>query len=332
MKARRVPGLRWLRCLPVLALAGCSGVQTMLDPASTDARLTALLAWWMFAVATTVFVVTVGLLLVAVTLQRRGGRKPISFRASTGMVVIGGVAAPILAIAAVTVSGVMISDETEGKTAVTGPTIEVAGKLWWWEFSYLDENGEITAVTANELHLPVGKRTRLRLTSDNVIHSFWVPNLQGKTDLIPGKVNYLYAEADVAGEWQGQCAEFCGLQHALMGFKAVAQPPDAFDAWLTAQAADAAVTSGPGFDAFVRLGCAGCHTIRGTYAAGQAGPDLTHIASRSTLAAATVPNSRGYLGGWITNTHQIKPGALMPATTPEPDELHALLDFLESLE
>ena len=322
-----------LLTLPLL-LAGCEGVQSVLAPASPDARMVAHLAWWMFAVGTTVMVVTIGLLLVGVLLKPGGPgeRERISFRASTFIVVSGGVVAPVLVIIAVTISGVAIGDQTEGAGGADGPTIEVVGKRWWWEFRYLDEAGEVAAVTANELHLPVGKRARLLLISDNVIHSFWAPNLQGKTDLIPGKVNTLYAEPEIVGQWRGQCAEFCGLQHAKMGFLVIAQPQPEFDAWLAVQAADAAVASGPGLEVFQEWGCGSCHAIRGTPARGELGPDLTHLASRETLAAATLPNTRGNLGGWITSTHQVKPGALMPAIAPEPDELQVLLDFLGALE
>ena len=319
----------------LLLVAGCDGlrdVQDVLAPASEDARLIALLSYWLFGVAAIVFFVTIGLLLLGITLKRKDEARPISFRASTAMVVSGGVVAPVFAIIALTLSGVAIGDQTEGPEGEAGPAIQVVGRLWWWEFRYLDEAGEVVTVTANELHLPVGKRARLELISDNVIHSFWVPNLQGKTDLIPGSENELYAEPAVAGEWRGQCAEFCGRQHALMGFVVVAEPEPEYRAWLAAQAEDAVVTEGPGLDVFMDYGCGGCHTIRGTPADGQAGPDLTHLASRQTLAAATLPNTRGNLGGWITSTHTVKPGALMPAIAPEPDELQHLLDFLGSLE
>ena len=315
----------------LVAAAGCEGTQSVLAPASRDARLIAGLSWWMFGVGTFVLLVTLGLLLVGVSLQRRGGPRDLSFRQSTVIVVGGGVVAPILAIIALSVSGVAIGDETEGPGGATGPNIEVVGKRWWWEFRYLDDAGETIAVTANELHLPAGERAALRLISDNVIHSFWAPNLQGKTDLIPGAVNTLYAEPEVAGEWRGQCAEYCGLQHALMGFLVIARPRPEFDAWLAAQAEDAS-PEGRGWQVFLEQGCDECHTIRGTTADGDEGPDLTHLASRRTIASATLPNTRGNLGGWITSTQHIKPGALMPAFAPEPEDLFALLDFLEGLE
>lgn len=322
------------RGLPLLALtlllSGCQGFQNVLDPASHDARLVADLSWWMFTSAVFVYIVTIGLLAIGAGLFR--GRKRLSFRASSILVVLGGVCAPVIAIVAIGISGVAIGDETEGPDdGSAGLTIEVVGRQWWWELRYLDQQGEIVAVTANELHLPVGERARLVLLSDNVIHSFWAPNLQGKTDAIPGRRNVLYAEPEVAGVWRGQCAEFCGKQHTLMGFEVVAAPREEFNDWLARQASDAVAPAGPGLDVFLTLGCGGCHTIRGTAADGRKGPDLTHLASRRTLAAATIQNSRGNLGGWITDTHEVKPGALMPSTVPEPHDLHDLLDYLEAL-
>lgn len=314
-----------------MILAACDGSQSALDPGGPDAHAIALLSQWMFAAGAFVFVVTVGMLLVAVSLGRTGARQ-LSFRRSAIVVLIGGVAAPIVAIVAVAASGALIGDETEGAQGPEGPEIVVAGRMWWWEFRYLDDDGEVIAVTANELHLPVGERARLRLVSDNVIHSFWAPNLQGKTDLIPGVENVLFFQPDAPGTWRAQCAEFCGLQHGLMGGLVIAEPRAEYDAWLAGQAADAAVTEGPGFDAFMDLGCGECHTIRGTAAAGEAGPDLTHLASRRTLAAATLPNTPGNLGGWITDTHSVKPGAKMPASVPKPERLHALIRFLGALE
>ena len=329
---RRTVGHSHVALSAIALLAGCEGTQNVLAPASPDAWKIATLSWWMFGIGTFVLVVTLGMLLVAVSLNRSGDPRRISFRQSTVIVVSGGVVAPVLVIIAVAISGVAISDETESAGAEPGPLVEVIGRRWWWEFRYLDAEGTPVAVAANELHLPVGKRARLRLVSDKVIHSFWAPNLQGKTDLIPGRTNTLYAEPAVAGEWRGQCAEFCGLQHALMGFLVIAEPPAAFEAWLAEQGAPAAVTEGPGYRVFIEAGCGECHTIRGTAADGEIGPDLTHLASRRTLAAATLPNTRGNLGGWITSTHEIKPGVNMPAFAPAPDDLMALLDFLESLE
>ena len=214
--------------------------------------------------------------------------------------------------------------------------MEVTGRLWWWELRYLDADGGEIARTANEMHIPVGEPVTLRLISDNVIHSFWVPQLQGKTDMIPGRVNESWIQAGEPGVYRGQCAEFCGVQHSMMAFLAIAEPAEAFDRWLARQAQPAAEPTEPslvrGRDVFLRAGCGGCHTVRGTPAAGRTGPDLTHIAGRRTLAAATVPNTRGHLAGWISDPQHVKPGNKMPAATLEPGDLHALIAYLESLE
>lgn len=335
MLARAKPAAHVVRgrttgAILVLPLAACDGVQHVLAPASPDAAQIATLSWWFFTSAVFILTVTLGLLAVALTLRRP--ERPASSRFRTALVISGGVVAPVIAIVFVAISGVAISDQTEGRAAASGPVIEVVGRRWWWEFRYLDEAGEKVAVTANELHLPAGARATLRLTSADVIHSFWAPNIQGKTDLIPGVTNVLYAEPRAPGRWRGQCAEFCGAQHALMGLVVVAEPAEDYAAWLAHQASPAVATDHPGLDVFLDLGCGACHTIRGTVADGQRGPDLTHVASRETLAAATLPNSRGNMGGWITSTHAIKEGVLMPAYAPAPEDLFDLLDFLEALE
>lgn len=325
---------RTFSCLALAAaanLASCSWVSGFPHPASSDANIVSTLAAWMFAVSFLVLLVTLGLLLVGIGLQWRGERK-ISRRWARVLVFGGGVVAPFLTVATISASGLIISSETEGKVATRGQAIRVIGERWWWEFQYVDENGEVIATTANELHLPVGQRSRLELISDNVIHSFWAPNLQGKTDLVPGTVNTLSIEPDVAGVFRGQCAELCGLQHAMMGFLVIAQPPAEFDAWLARQSEPAQTDESEGVDIFFREGCAGCHTIRGIDAKGVQGPDLTHLASRRTIAAARLPNTRDNLRTWIAVGQTVKPGNLMPEFLLQPDEFSALLDFLEALE
>lgn len=313
------------------ALPGCTWGSGFPDPASSDASLVALLAAWMFALGFLVLFVTLGLLLVGIGLQWRG-EKRLSPGWARSLVLGGGVVAPLLAVAAISASGMIISSRTEGQTAMPGQTIRVVGERWWWRFQYLDGNGEIIATTANELHLPVGRRSRLHLISENVIHSFWAPNLQGKTDLVPGSVNTLAVEPDVAGTFRGQCAELCGVQHAMMGFLVIAQPPAAFDAWLARQSEPAQAAEGDGPDVFFEYGCAGCHTVRGMDATGVQGPDLTHLASRRTIAAARLENTRDNLRRWITAGQSAKPGNLMPEFSLPEDDLAALLDLLEALE
>lgn len=303
----------------------------MLSPASPDAEQLATLSWSLFAVGGLVLAVVTGLLLVAIALGQRGGDRPLSRRAAVVMVAAGGFLAPFLAAIGVVAGSLAADDEAPPAPGGDGATLEVVGKRWWWEVRYLGSDGRTVAVTANEIHLPVGERSTIRLLSDNVIHSFWAPSIQGKTDLIPGRTNVIYAEPAKAGVYWGQCAEFCGAQHSFMAFRIVAMEPPAFEAWLADQAVAAVVEDHPGFRVFMEVGCAECHTIRGTAARGDLGPDLTHLASRRTIAAGILPNTRGNLGGWITDPQRVKPGALMPPTRMPPEELHALLAFLENL-
>ncbi len=183
--------------------------------------------------------------------------------------------------------------------------------------------------------MPVGEPVTITLSSADVVHSFWVPNLNRKVDAIPGRENELSFTADEPGTYRGLCAEFCGLQHAKMGFLLVADEPADFDAWLQAQAQPAArpasQSARAGERVFMDRGCAACHTIAGTGARGEVGPDLTHLASRQTIAAASLDNDRGDLGGWILDPQHIKPGAKMPGTDLSGPEVQRLLDYLQGL-
>ncbi|WP_137389568.1 cytochrome c oxidase subunit II [Rhodoligotrophos defluvii] len=319
----------------ILLLQGCSQIQSSLEPAS---RTTALIAdfWWGMLLVGMVILAGV-LLLLFVGLRRGGprGERPLSTRGAFLLVLTGGVVTPLAVILAMVVVGVLIGKEI-AKRPESGPIVEVVGRLWWWELRYLDEEGDLIATTANEMHVPVGRPVRLRLISDNVIHSFWVPRLQGKTDLIPGQVNESWIEAEKAGVYRGQCSEYCGTQHALMSFLVVAEPPEVFERWLSRQAEPAtepeSEAQARGRQVFVEQGCAACHTIRGVSEVGEIGPDLTHLAGRRMLAAAAIPNTRGHLGGWISDPQHVKPGNKMPSTVMEPNELQALLVYLGSLE
>jgi len=214
-------------------------------------------------------------------------------------------------------------------------TIRVTGHQWWWEVEYEGPVPSESLTTANEIHIPVGRRVLFKLTSADVIHSFWVPNLHGKTDLIPGHTRVTWLRADRAGRYRGQCAEFCGYQHAHMAFVVVAEPEEEFRRWYAAQLRPAPPPSTPeqarGLAVFLSSPCVTCHRIQGTDANGTVGPDLTHVAGRESLAAATIQNTRGHLAGWVTDPQKIKPGALMPQNNLDPEELRALLDYLESL-
>jgi cytochrome c oxidase subunit 2 len=231
-----------------------------------------------------------------------------------------------------TVANLRVLHVTEAPAAgSTALTVEVVGHQWWWEVRYPGTN----AVTANEIHIPVGTRVLLIGRSADVIHSFWAPNLNRKIDIIPGRENRILLYADRAGRYRGQCAEFCGIQHAHMGLYVFAEPKAQFQAWLDRMSQPAAPPASAeaqqGARLFASMPCAGCHAIRGTSAAGKLGPDLTHVESRSTLAALTIPNTPAYLAGWIADPQRYKPGNRMPALDLSDTELRALVAYLEGL-
>ncbi len=318
-----------------LALGACSDRSpSALDPKGPAAERIAEVWWLMLALAVAVYLVVAGLIMVA---SRRGrgtegeaegqdGQRPLNENA---FIWVGGIAVPaviLLVLAVVTVSSTAeLTRADEGALR-----IEVEGYKWWWEVRY-PEGG---FVTANEVHVPVGRPVEIELTTADVIHSFWVPELAGKVDLIPEQRNVLRLTANEPGEYRGQCAEFCGLQHARMAFLVIADPPAEFDAWVERhRAPPPEPPPGPateGEEIFVRSSCAGCHTVRGTSAQGQAGPDLSDFGSRRTIGAATVENSRANLGGWIVDAQSLKPGNLMPPVSLESGELQALIAYLES--
>lgn len=307
-------------------------VANALDARGPLAARTEQLWWFLFAAATVVFVVVMGLLVMG--LLKRGREvtdgadtydervRPLLFLG------VGLTVAVLLVTAGLTFVAMRVMAAPADEAAYA---LEIIGKQWWWEVRYEGE-----AVTANELHLPVGVPVSIDLTSDDVIHSFWVPNLAGKRDLVPGHPNTIWLQADEPGVYRGVCAEFCGLQHAKMQFVVVAEPLGRFEAWLTrmreAARAPSSSEARAGRAVFMNEGCAGCHTVRGTAAQGQLGPDLTHLASRSSLGAATLPNTRGYLGGWIVNSQAHKPGNHMPPQNLASDDLQALLSYLATLE
>jgi cytochrome c oxidase subunit II len=216
-----------------------------------------------------------------------------------------------------------------------GLTIELTGHQWWWEAQYWDPVPAHRITTANELHVPVGRPVLIKTRSHDVIHSLWVPDLHGKRDLIPGHVGSLWIQADRPGTFYGQCAEFCGYQHAHMRLAIIAESPAGFEAWRERQWQPAADPGDEqarrGRDVFLQGPCVMCHTIRGTRAGSRVGPELTHLASRSTIAAGTLPNTPGHLAGWILDPQRIKPGSQMPPNSVSADDLQALLAYLGSL-
>jgi cytochrome c oxidase subunit II len=219
--------------------------------------------------------------------------------------------------------------------ASSAVTISVTGHQWWWEIQYEDAIPSRRVVTANELHIPVHRPIVFKVTSRDVIHSFWIPNLQGKRDLIPGYTTAIWLQADRPGVFRGQCAEFCGLQHAHMALDVVAESDQEFEGWLDSMRQPGRdppdSTARHGRDVFMQARCAGCHTIRGADAAGQIAPDLTHIATRGTLGAGTLPNTPDNLAAWIEDPQHTKRGNQMPPNPLAADDLQALVAYLEAL-
>lgn len=213
-------------------------------------------------------------------------------------------------------------------------TIEITARQWWWGVRYLSPDHARTFTTANEIHIPVGEPVAFKLASEDVIHSFWVPALHGKTDVIPGQTNTTWLQARVPGTYRGQCTEYCGQQHAHMGFVVIAQEPEAFETWYRHQLAPTPPPTGDLAEAQTTFAakCGLCHAVRGTPVGGRLGPDLTHLKSRTTLAAGTVPNNPGYRGAWIADPQHIKPGSKMPRldiSSPELARVQAYLDTLD---
>lgn len=212
--------------------------------------------------------------------------------------------------------------------------LEITGHQWWWEVRYLSDDPSQQFTTANEIHIPVGKVVSVKLRTADVIHSFWVPALTGKTDLIPGQENESWLQAEHEGIYRGQCAEYCGEQHAHMAFEVVASAPDEFEQWRREQLQSASsnlIASANSGEALFTTRCGICHTVRGTSAGGMVGPDLTHLMSRNKIAAATLPNNSGWLAAWIADPQHIKPGNLMPRLDLSGPQLAAVRDYVRSL-
>ncbi len=320
-------------------LAGCGGVQNSLNPHSHAATDIANLFWWMMAVAFGGLALVTGIMVAAWLKRGRGGTashpgdREAGERLGNKVVIALGVVMPVAVVCALfVVSDTLIINVTQAPAASgTSLTVHAIGHQWWWEFTYPGTPAD----TADELHIPVDTRINLVATTADVIHSFWVPALNRKIDTIPGQKNAVTLYADTVGVFRGQCAEFCGLQHAHMGMHVIVQSKAAFRAWLRHESADARAPTTRAEEAgrrvFLDGPCSSCHTIRGTSAGGYVGPDLTHLAGRKWLAGLVIPNSRGYLADWITNSQHIKPGNQMPDLDLAGARLRSLLAYLESL-
>jgi cytochrome c oxidase subunit 2 len=258
---------------------------------------------------------------------------PFEHRAGT-VIIIAGIATTITVLALSVVSyGAQRTVFANDPGAVT---LKITGHQWWWEVEYQADSPHLSFTTANEIRVPLGQPVTVQLASADVIHSFWVPSLTGKMDLITGQQNTVQFTAKNPGVYRGQCAEFCGAQHAHMAFTVKVLPPDEYIRWRDHENHSAPSPGDPlgirGEQLFRGRGCGLCHTIRGTLAGGQLGPDLTHIASRDTIAAGTLPRNTGNLAAWIADPQHIKPGNLMPKMPLHSDELVAILHYLEQLQ
>lgn len=303
---------------------------TTLDPSGSAAREIAGLWWLLVCLGAVAFVVVVIALVVG--LRRRPADDADERGSASGRWLIGGgVVMPSVLIVVVLVATVASMRDVAGAPSDDAVAIEIVGHQWWWEVRYPDHG----VVTANEVHIPAGRDVVLDLRSADVIHSFWVPELAGKMDLLPERSNTLVIDADRPGRYEGVCAEFCGIQHANMGLVVVAHDEQGFAGWLGEQRRRAVEPtddlSRRGEQLFVTEGCAICHTVAGTEADGRDGPDLTHAASRETIAAGTRDNTAPNLREWISDPHAIKDGVLMPAVQLDPDELDALVAYVSGL-
>jgi cytochrome c oxidase subunit 2 len=334
-------GSRLSAAIPALLLAGCTGLPVGLDPAGPAAEMITGLFWWFTAICTAVWVLVVVAMGASLLRARPAddGASPLD-RGSAGetsaaQVVAALVGATALILVALTILAFITGRGLAQFGGEQARTIEITGHQWWWEVRYPDGAPEKTLSTANEIHVPVGEPVRLALRSSDVIHSFWIPRIAGKQDLIPGQVNHLDFTIEKPGIYRGQCAEFCGFQHAHMGLVLVAHPRDEFERWFSSQLKPAQAPQGAearaGQEAFLSRSCVMCHTVRGTPAGGKMAPDLTHIASRKGVAANTLPMTRGALAAWIADPQAVKPGAHMPRTELDPDELNSILAYLEQL-
>jgi cytochrome c oxidase subunit 2 len=312
----------------LLPLAGCHGQQAMLGGAGRDSASFAGL-WQVFLVVMVVFYVLVIVGLAWAILRRREGGEAV---ATTGLYIWVGVIS--LTLVGLTLASWFV-DRSMNRASRAGLTVEVTAHQWWWDVRYTTGDPQQSLRTSNELHLPAGMPVRVILKSADVIHSFWIPNLSGKQDLIPGRRNDIFITPQRVGLYRAQCAEFCGMQHAHMAFDVTVEPLASFEKWwgeaLLPARAPATPLEKAGFAYVTTRECSTCHNIMGTPASGQVAPDLTHFASRLSIGAGTFPMDRGHLYAWLADPQGAKPGNKMPVIGLEPNELHAVAAYLESL-
>jgi cytochrome c oxidase subunit 2 len=341
-------GKRTREVLIAIALAittsscGGGGIQNALNPQGPNAESLGRLWWLMYYVNWAVYVLVLLALFIAI---RKGTRKPDlnpilnpapETERNKRNAVLGGVVVTVIILFVFLIysysTGRALTADLAHKN---GLSIELTGHQWWWEARYNDIDASNVFTTANEIHIPVGVPVLFTLRGGDVIHSFWVPNLAGKKDLIPGKISTTWLQADKPGVYRGQCAEYCGLQHARMAFWIVAEPQEQFNAWRQNQTQGSVTPTTDsekrGQQVFLSSTCVMCHAIGGTTAASNFGPNLTHVGSRNTIAAATLANTREHLLGWVKNSQTFKPGNRMPANNLSDQDLQAVVDYLQSL-
>jgi cytochrome c oxidase subunit 2 len=319
-----------LAVLPLLPLAGCSGAQSALDPAGEEARIVAALFWWMLGGAGLLWLAVMSIALFAT--RRRA--QPWSERAASRFILVCGAILPTMVLAVLLVFGLRMMPAL--RAAGDGLRIHVQGEQFWWRVTYeLPDGSRID--TANEVRLPRGARTEFVLTAQDVIHSFWIPPLGGKMDMIPGTTNRLVLQPTRSGHFRGACAEFCGPSHSLMSLDALVMEPEAFEAWVQARRAPPAPQPAPAGQAngqalFLAHGCGACHTVAGTPARGRIGPNLTRLSERPGIAAGILPNDAASIDRFIRETRDIKPGARMPSFAHlPPEDSAAIARWLETL-
>lgn len=324
-----------------LLLAACNGTTSYMDATGAAGRPEATLGWWLTAVSCVVVAFVCAAILAGIARHRndphRGDDGVMARRdVKSGLSwIYGGVAVSVV-ILAVAFGGTLVVLNAASRPPVTpSMTIDVTGHQWWWEVTYSQaDNPALGFTTANEVHLPVGEPVRVRLHSADVIHSFWLPQIAGKMDVIPGQVNQTWLEARKAGDSRGMCGEYCGMQHAVMALDVTAQSPEAFRQWANERRAGAAPPTTPSASAgrvvFART-CGACHSVVGTDALGRMAPDLTHIASRATIGAGALTNTPEHLAQWIRNAPGVKEGVRMPAIPLSDAELHDVIAYIQTL-
>jgi cytochrome c oxidase subunit 2 len=334
---------RLLFISPIFLLTtGCATVQSTLGGSGPAARRIASMQWLMILLFLGVTLIMWVLVVWGVS-RRRGTleeHEPIDAGGGHAWITIGGMFIPLSILSVLFILSLFLLNSFpihDPGHAATPPAMVVIGHQWWWEVHYLNKNPQLDVTTANEIHIPVNKPVTIELKSADVTHAFWIPALHGKVDMIPGHPNFIRIEASHSGTYKGECAEFCGVQHAHMRLLLIAQPQEQYQAWLDNLRQPGRTPTTPaaiaGEQVFVMGPCSQCHTVRGTAAHGAFGPALTHIGSRRMIGADSFPNNKGYLAGWVTHAQSLKPGAKMPNITQLTGiQLRDLVAYLQQLQ